>query len=113
MGVSRVGHDLVTKEKEILFFPLLPYNKTMLQNFIPKPSRDWEQEEKGTTVDEMTEWHHQLDGCEFDSLEKIDSCEDPLEQEMATYFGILSWEIPWTKEPGRLQSMGLHRGEHD
>ena len=28
-------------------------------------------------------------------------------EEMATYFSILAWEIPWTEEPGRLQSMGL------
>ena len=28
--------------------------------------RDWGQEEKGTTEDEMAGWHHQLDGCEFE-----------------------------------------------
>ena len=33
--------------------------------------------------------------------------EDPLEEEMATHSNILAWEIPWTEEPGRLQSMGL------
>ena len=33
--------------------------------------------------------------------------EDPLEKEMATYSSILAWEIPWTEEPGRLQSTGL------
>ena len=33
--------------------------------------------------------------------------EDPLEKEMATHSSILAWEIPWTKELGRLQSMGL------
>ena len=33
--------------------------------------------------------------------------EDPLEKEMATDCSILAWEIPWTEEPGRLQSMGL------
>ena len=32
--------------------------------------------------------------------------EDPLEQEMATPSSILAWEIPWTQEPGGLQSMG-------
>ena len=32
--------------------------------------------------------------------------EDPLEKEMATYSSVLAWEIPWTEEPGRLQSMG-------
>ena len=34
--------------------------------------------------------------------------EDPLEKEMATHTNILVWEIPWTEEPGRLQSMELH-----
>ena len=33
--------------------------------------------------------------------------EDPLEKEMATHSSILAWEIPWTEEPGRLQSIGL------
>ena len=32
--------------------------------------------------------------------------EDPLEEEMATHTSILAWEIPWTKEPGELQSTG-------
>ena len=32
--------------------------------------------------------------------------EDPLEKEMATHSGILAWKIPWTEEPGRLQSIG-------
>ena len=32
--------------------------------------------------------------------------EDPLEKEMSTYSSILAWKIPWTEEPGRLQSMG-------
>ena len=39
--------------------------------------------------------------------------EDPLEKEMTTYCSILAWEIPWTEEAGRLQSMGLQRGGHD
>ena len=34
------------------------------------------------------------------------SQEDPLEEEMATHSSILAWEIPWTEEPGRLQSLG-------
>ena len=33
--------------------------------------------------------------------------EDPLGEEMATHSGILAWEIPWTEEPGGLQSMGV------
>ena len=33
--------------------------------------------------------------------------EDPLEEEMATHSSIHAWKIPWTEEPGRLQSMGV------
>ena len=39
--------------------------------------------------------------------------EDLLEKEMATHSSILAWKIPWTEEPGRLQSMGLQRVKHD
>ena len=39
--------------------------------------------------------------------------EDPLEKEMATHFSIIAWRIPWTEEPGGLQSTGLQRVEHD
>ena len=35
--------------------------------------------------------------------------EDPLEEEMAPLSSILAWEIPWTEEPGRLQSIGSQR----
>ena len=35
--------------------------------------------------------------------------EDPLEEEMATQSSILAWEIPWTEEPGGLQSMGSQK----
>ena len=36
-----------------------------------------------------------------------------LEKDMATHSSTLAWKIPWTEEPGRLQSMGLRRVEHD
>ena len=39
--------------------------------------------------------------------------EDPLEKEMATHSSILAWRIPWTGEPGRLQSMGSQRVGHN
>ena len=39
--------------------------------------------------------------------------EDPLEEEMATHSSILAWRIPWTEEPGGLQSMGSQRVEND
>ena len=39
--------------------------------------------------------------------------DDLLEKEMTTHSGILAWRIPWTQEPGELQSMGSHRVEQD
>ena len=39
--------------------------------------------------------------------------EDPLEKEMATHSSILVWRIPWTEDPGGLQSMGSQRVGHD
>ena len=39
--------------------------------------------------------------------------EDPREKEMATYSSFFPWKIPWTEEPGRLQSMGSQRVGHD
>ena len=41
------------------------------------------------------------------------SQEDPLEKKMATHPRILVWEIPWTEEPGGLQSTGSQRVGHD
>ena len=39
--------------------------------------------------------------------------EDPLEKRMATHSSILAWRIPWTEEPGGLQSMGSQRVGHN
>ena len=41
------------------------------------------------------------------------SWEDHLEKEMATHSSILAWEVPWTEEPGGLQSMGSQKVRHD
>ena len=38
---------------------------------------------------------------------------DPLEVGVATHSAILAWRVPWTKEPGGLQSMGSQRAGHD
>ena len=39
--------------------------------------------------------------------------EDPLEKEMAVHSSTIAWKIPWTEEPGRLQSVGSQRVGHD
>ena len=43
---------------------------------------------------------------------RVQSREDLLEKEMATYSSILAWKIPWMEDPGRLQSMGSKRVGH-
>ena len=50
-----------------------------------------------------------------DGRDKVPSLggEVPLEKEMAPHSSILAWRIPWTEEPGRLQSTGLQRVGHD
>ena len=45
--------------------------------------------------------------CHVEDLSLIPGLEDPLEEEKATHFNILAWKIPWTEEPGGLQS--VHR----
>ena len=39
--------------------------------------------------------------------------EDPLEEGVATHSSILAWRIPWTEEPGKVQSLGSQRVEHN
>ena len=59
-------------------------------------------------------------GCPGGSDSKESACntgnlgrEDPLEKEMATHSSILIWRIPWTEEPGGLQSLGSQRVRQD
>ena len=46
-------------------------------------------------------------GMHFEFLGRV----DPLEKEMATHSGILAWEIPWTEQPGRVESMGSQKSQ--
>ena len=62
----------------------------------------WLRGKESPTVQELQE-------TQFRSLGQ----EDPLEAEMATHSSILAWEIPWTEEPGKQQSMGSQRVKHD
>ena len=47
--------------------------------------------------------------CNAGDPGSIAGSEDPLEKGMATHFSILAWRIPWTEEPGGLQSMGSQK----
>ena len=50
--------------------------------------------------------------CNAGDPGSIPGREDPLEKEMVTHSSILAWRIPWTEEPGRLQSTGSKRVGH-
>ena len=52
-------------------------------------------------------------GCNAGDLGSIPGKEDPLQKGMATHSSILAWRVPWTEEPGRLQSMGSQRVGHN
>ena len=67
----------------------LPHAKSWLTGKDSDAGRDWGQEEKGMTEDEMAGWHHWLDGCESE------------------------WTPWWTGRPGVLQFMGSQRIGHD
>ena len=56
----------------------------------------------------LPRWHSGYKICLLIQEMRVQSLgqKDPLEKEMATYTSILAWEIPWTEEAGRLQSMG-------
>ena len=51
--------------------------------------------------------------CNAGDLGLIPGLEEPLEKEMATHSRIFTWRIPWTEEPGGLQSLGSQRVECD
>ena len=60
----------------------------------------------------MAQMVNNLPAMEETLVQSLDQ-KDPLEKGMATLSSILAWRIPWTEEPGGLQSMGLLRVGHD
>ena len=72
----------------------------------PQPSlASWEELPAGSVGKESA--------CSAGDLGLIPGQEDPLEKDLATNSSILAWKIPWTEEPGGLQSMGLQRVGHN
>ena len=103
----------------------------------PAAGRNWRQEEKGKTEDEIVAWHHRLGGHEFQQSPAIGYGQRSLswcihgvtnsqtwlsnwgelsinmEKVMAVNPSILAWKIQWTEEYGRLQYKGLQRVRQD
>ena len=63
----------------------------------------------------MAQWVKNLPAMQEPQETRVPSLggEDPLEKGMATHSSILAWRIPWTEEPGGVQSMGSQRVRHD
>ena len=57
--------------------------------------------------------YHKESACSQETHVRSLGREDPLEKGMAAHSSILAWRIPWTEEPGKLQSMGSQRVRHD
>ena len=65
-----------------------------------------------TSVSQVAKWVKTLPAVQKTQIQSLDQ-EDSLEEGMATHSSILAWRIPWTEEPGELQSMELQRVRHD
>ena len=63
-------------------------------------------------VSQVTQWVKNSPAMQEVQVQSL-GWEDPLEEDMATHSSILAWRIPWTEEPGGLQSIGSWRVEHD
>ena len=94
----------------------------------PDAGKDWGQEEKGATEDEMVGWHHRLNGLDFEQSPRVGDgqgklvCCCPWITKSRTWLrnwttttpsSVLTWRIPWREEPGGLQPMGSQRVGHD
>ena len=73
------------------------------------PIRPWHEPSGASLVAQMVKNLPAMQETQFQSL----SQEDPLEKEMTTHFSILVQRIPWTEEPGGLQSLGSQRVGHN
>ena len=133
------GRNDANAETPVLW---LPHVKSWLIGKDSDAGRNWGQDEKGTTEDEMARWHHWLDGRTWvwvnsgswwwtgrpgvlrfmgsqtvwhDWATELNWTElvVQLEKEMATHSSTLAWKISWMEEPGRLQSMGSQRVWHN
>ena len=101
-----------------------PNAKRWLIRKDPDARKDWRQEEKRMIEDEMVEWHHRLNGHEFEwtlgigeGQEGLACCDSWVGKESDTISDwtelILAQRIPWTEENGGLQSMGSKRVRYD
>ena len=99
-----------------------PHAKNWLIGKDSDSGRDWEQEEKGTTEDEMAGWHHWLDGHESEWIPGVGDWQGSLvccgswgckESDTTEQLNWTELMVPGTEETGGLPSMGSHRVGHD
>ena len=100
--LKKIYWPTLTKDKEL--WRALHLTHALIQNFIPM-------------------WFHHMTSLVAQTVKRLSTMwetqvrslgrEDPLEKEMAIHSSTIAWKIPWTEEPGRLQSVGLQRVGHD
>ena len=112
MGAGKQWNDIVKVLKEnINYHPRILHSaKTTLQKGFPGGSGGKESACNAGDQDLIPGWgRSHREGNGYPLL----GGEDPIEKGTATHSSILAWRIPWTKEPGGLQSMGSQRVGHD
>ena len=100
-------HGILTESMGLPGKPLIPCI------FKYQPVCDGEEHLFRAFLDELSSSNGKEFACNAETCVQSLGWEDPLGEGMATHSSILAWRIPWTKEPGGLQSMGLQRVRHD
>ena len=81
---------------------------------IPKETKCWTANQQTSRIDATTRWRSGNDSaCQCGDAGLVSGLGRSLEQETAARSSALAWKIPWTEEPGGLQSMGARRVGHD
>ena len=88
-------------------------HSSILAQRIPWTEEPGEQQSMGSQSDTIQRLNSKQDALMLKTQVQSLGWEDPLEKGMAIHSSILAWRIPWTEEPGRLQSKGLQRVGHD
>ena len=82
-----------------------------LATVVGQPGRGMDTSKRGHWASLVVQWVKNLPSMQETGVRSLGQ-EDPLEEGMATHASILAWRIPWTEDPGGLQSMGYSPGVH-
>ena len=114
MGLHRVGHGLATKQQKLtLDLPSVQFSSVAQSCLTLCNSMNRSTPPFKIILGFPGNLVGKESTCNTGDLGLIPGSGRPLEKEMATHSSTLAWEIPWTEEPGGLQSMGSQRARRD